>query len=270
MQWLLMLAAVYAVLVLAVFFFQGRLIFVGAGWGRGEPLPRLQGVSIERLPLPTDRAGSFRIAWSHPQEEPPRGVMLYFLGNGEDLRSGVRWAAQWAEYGLHALVVEYPGYGESDGVVGAVSILAAAEVAAAEAAARAQEKGLPLFAGGSSLGTFSAVHVAARDASIEGLVLSAPPTSMVAMARRSFPWLPVALLLRHRFDNLALAPRVQCRVLVIHGDRDRVVPQEMGRALTESFAGSAEFVDAEHFGHMIQLDRGGAFGARVHAFLFGR
>ena len=60
------------------------------------------------------------------------------------------------------------------------------------------------------------------------MIVSAP-TSIEAGARLHYFWVPVSLLLRHRMDNLSRADRVACPVLVIHGDRDRIVPLAMGR-----------------------------------------
>ena len=273
MTWLFSGAAIYACIVLAVYVFQDKLLFVGATAGRGAKLPEIAGVAVERLALPSSntqaRSKTFRIAWAEPRDAAQaRGVIVFFLGNGEDLRSGVNWAKGWTEYQLCALVVEYPGYGESDGRASLKSILQAAEIAGLEAAQRAKQRKLPLFAGGTSLGTFSAVHLAASDLPVTRLLLSAPPTTMLAAARLRFWWLPVAWLLRHRFDNLSLAKQIKIPTLVLHGDRDRVVPESMGRELAAAFAGPCRFLEAAACGHWIPLEHSGRFGEPIRDFLF--
>ena len=77
--------------------------------------------------------------------------------------------------------------------------------------------------------------------------------------------------LRHQFDNLAVAARVKCPVLVVHGDRDAIVPAELGRQLCEAFAGPREFVVVPGAGHNnLSIGVDGPHGARIGAFLRGR
>jgi hypothetical protein len=264
MLWIALPASAYAALVLLVYLMQERLIFVGAAWGRGARVDAPAGVAVERLDLPT--GGSFRVAVGEPAGT-PRGVMVFFVGNGEDLRSGVHWAALWAGYELASVVVEYPGYGDSDGSPGVEQFLAAAEVAAAFGGERARAIGGPLLAGGTSLGSFPAVHLAATGRA-DRLFLRAPPSTLEAAARRHYPWLPVGWLLRHRFDNLARAGLVRCPTFVLHGDRDSIVPMALGAELARAFAGPCEFVAAEGYDHNdLPCHASGPFGRRIAAFL---
>lgn len=263
--WLGLPFTLYAMLVFAVFLLQDRLIFVGAG-DRGEELPALRGVRVASLV----RSGGerFRVAIGAP-ESAPRGVLLFFLGNGEDLRSGAFAAREFAEYGIEVWVVEYPGYGDSDGKPSYDSLLEAAAVAAGGAAARATELAVPFIAGGRSLGSFCAVHVAA-ERPVHRLLLCSPPTTLADAGQAHYPFLPVRLLLRHSFDSLALAPRVRCPALVIHGNVDRIVPMALGRRLADALGGGVQFIAAEGYGHNnLPLLRGGPFGARLRAFLVG-
>jgi fermentation-respiration switch protein FrsA (DUF1100 family) len=94
---------------------------------------------------------------------------------------------------------------------------------------------------------------------------------MVAAAHLRFWWLPVGWFLRHRFDNLALAPAVRCPVLVVHGDHDTIVPLQLGTELAAAFGGPSELLVAVGCGHNdLPLDRDGPFGTRLQAFLDSR
>lgn len=260
---LLLLSAAYALIVLLVWWQQDRLVFPGAG--RGVRPIEAPGAQVGEL---VGHGGlAFRIVEVAAAE--PRAVLLWFVGNGEDLRSAAWRAHELAAHGVTVLSAEYPGYGGSAGEPGVAAMLHNAEVVGAHAARRAQTLGVPLRLGGSSMGTFSAVHLAAKGVG-DRVLLLAPPTTLVDAAGVGFWWLPVGLLLRHRFDNLAAAPRVAAPVLVVHGTDDTVVPDRLGRQLVAAFAGKTAFVSVAGAGHNdLTLGRSGSVGAQVGAFLRG-
>ena len=66
---------------------------------------------------------------------------------------------------------------------------------------------------------------------IAALVLDAPFTSVAEVAQRHFPYVPASRMVVDRFDSLARIGRVKAPILVLHGERDRVVPVRYGRAL---------------------------------------
>lgn len=264
--WLAILAAGYLVLVLALFVWQDAMVFPAAGRGdrglgdvvgaRQQALRRADGGQVRLVEV--EAAG------------PLQAVCLCFVGNGEDLASAARTATVLADYGLSVVGVEHAGYGASDGPPTVATLLEGAELAAAHARRLATARGVPLVAFGTSLGTFCAVHCAARGL-VDRIVLRAPPTSMLAAARARFWWLPVALLLRHRFDNLAIAAEVRVPALVLHGDRDRIVPLAQGETLCAAFAGPRTFVRSPGSGHSnVPIERGGPHGDQLLAFFAGR
>ncbi len=254
------LALAYAAVVLLVWSQQDALVFAGAGRG-DRPIEARSVCAFELV----GEQGPFRVVECVPAA--PRALVLWFVGNGEDLRSAAFAAEELAAHGVAVIAPEYPGYGRSAGRPSTSSLLANAEVTAAHAQRRAQELGVPLVVGGSSLGSCCAVHVAAQGRG-ERLLLRAPPSTLVDAARRRFPWLPVSLLLRHRFDNVGPAARIRCPVLIVHGDADSIVPLDLGERLRGAFAGPAELLVVPGAGHNdLSLGVHGPVGARVGAFL---
>lgn len=268
---LLVLGGGYVAVTALVWLKQDGMVFAGAGFpDRGVPA----------LPTPVvlrwlgDGGDRVRIATVTPRTA-PIGVAVYFGGNGEDLYAAAFAAGELAEYGLEAIAHEHPGYGASPGTPSVGSLLAAAERTVDSAAVRAHELGVPLVVVGSSLGTFCAVHVAARGgaapadakrAVVDRLLLRAPPTTLAAAAKARFGFLPVDLLLRHRFDNSTPAPRVNCPVLVLHGDRDGIVPQALGRELA-ALLPHGRFVGVPGAGHNnLHLSVQGQVAGELRAF----
>ena len=74
------------------------------------------------------------------------------------------------------------------------------------------------------------------------MVLRSPFTSLADVGRVHYPFLPVTLLLRDRFSSLDVIRDVGCPVLVIAGDRDRIVPVGQSRRLYEDVRGPKELV----------------------------
>jgi uncharacterized protein len=103
------------------------------------------------------------------------------------------------------------------------------------------------------------------------LVLISPFTSVPAVGALVYPFLPVALLARDRYENLAKAKQISVPVLVVHGTADEVIPYAMGRELAAAFQG-AELLTLDGVGHNFELrlreaplDRIVEFAARARA-----
>ncbi|MFT7669279.1 MAG: pimeloyl-ACP methyl ester carboxylesterase [Planctomycetota bacterium] len=242
---LALFAGLYVLVCAGVFLTQDSILFPRAGKGRGRPLSLPQNVEVKRL---TSALGdNYRIAVGHP-EEAPRGILLWFLGNGADLSNGLHHAIEFPKYGLLTVVTEYPGYGESSGHPGIASIFSAAERTAEFGQQLARARDLDnLFLGGQSLGSFSATHLAHLGLG-NRLLLISPPTSILEAGRVRFPWLPVGILLKHPFDNMSLAGEIDIRTLVVHGTLDLVAPVEMGQRLSQAFP-DGSLVEVPGAGH---------------------
>jgi uncharacterized protein len=81
----------------------------------------------------------------------------------------------------------------------------------------------------------SGVAVAlAAEHRLVAVILEAPPTSVAEVAQCHFPYVPAARLVTDRFDSLSRIGKVRAPILVLHGERDRVVPVRYGRALLDA------------------------------------
>ncbi|MCK4911644.1 MAG: alpha/beta hydrolase [Thermodesulfovibrionales bacterium] len=101
---------------------------------------------------------------------------------------------------------------------------------------------------GRSLGCGVAVSLA-TSRKVDAMVLVSPFRSLVHLGRRYYPWVPVGLLLKHRFDSLTLVPELNMPTIVLAGASDSIIPAEESRALYEAMDGQASFVEIEGAGH---------------------
>src|SRR5260370_2053259 len=234
------LAFAYTVLVLLAWLFQERLAF--AARPASVPDPRRVGVERgERVAL-VSTDGTRLAGWSLAPKAvvagQPSPGMLWFYGNGETVAAIWPVVRDFQPPGTAVLVVDYPGYGGSEGRTTEAGLYAAADAAYAALVARPGIDPRRIYVYGRSLGSAVATHTAARHPAA-GLVLESPFTNAAAMARHLYKLLP-PFSVTLRLDNLANVRRIHCPTLVFHADADRLVPTAMGLAVAAAAAGGAQ------------------------------
>jgi fermentation-respiration switch protein FrsA (DUF1100 family) len=186
----------------------------------------LAGVVEERVLETPD--GVRVIAW-YGKARPGQPTLLYFHGNGGSLSIRAPRIARFMDEGWGVYMMTYRGYGGSTG-----SPSEAANVADARLAYQALVgEGVPpksIIAYGESLGSGIAVQLAAQ-VPVGGVILDAPYTSIVNVAARTYPFLPVRLFLIDRYETTRYIARLKVPLLILHGQLDGVVPVAMGREL---------------------------------------
>jgi hypothetical protein len=244
----------------ALYFAQDRLLFFP------QPLPDSRRAEIARRhpsveELVLDAEGRKLHAW-HVKGAPGKPLVLYFGGNGEE----VSWMLEHAETrapGVGWLLTSYRGYGASEG--------SPSEAALSADALRwydfivEKERPRAVVAFGRSLGSGVAVFLASQKA-LSAVILVTPFDSMVEVARRHYPFLPVGLLLKHRFDSLRLAPKIGAPLLCIAAARDEVIPVAHARRLYEAWGGPKRWIELQGAGHN-STDGVPAFWQSITAFL---
>jgi hypothetical protein len=231
-------AVVYLGYAAMLFSIQTRIIFPGhetqdQPYAEFRPRPGTELVQLET------RQGESIVALYGPAltadgrpdpEAASRPTLLFFYGNGMCLSYSRDEFERFRRLGLNVLIPEYVGYGMSGGSPSERGCQATADAAYEYLVTTRSVKPDELVIGGWSLGGAVAVDLASRRPAA-GLIMFSSFTSGVDMARRIAPFLPVSLLLRHRFDNIGKIRRVTCPILIGHGRRDSLVPFDMGKRL---------------------------------------
>ncbi len=207
--------------------------------------------------LPQKDGSSTKALYFAPPKDDARTVVV-FHGNAETIFDEVWLAEELVRRGFGALLVEYRGYGVTYGPPPSEAMVYEDGEAALGWLA---DKGLSkerIALCGMSLGTAIAVEMAHRGHGSK-LVLFSPFTSMIEMGKVIAPILPVSLLMAHRFESIAKAPKIAQSTLVIHGDQDEVIPFAMGEAIGKAIPG-ARFVRvaSAHHNDLFVRERSGA------------
>lgn len=170
------------------------------------------------------------------RRQPCMATIIYFHGNGGNI-SNVGWVGEnLASRGFDVLLVDYRGYGRSDGEVDGERELnldgdAAYDYIVNTLGVRPEK--VVLY--GQSLGTTVAVDVASRRP-CGAVILESGLSSAADMAAEILSWIlrPLYLLGKNRFESVRKIAQVKSPILIAHGDPDPVIPTEQGRKLYEA------------------------------------
>jgi hypothetical protein len=182
-------------------------------------------------------------------EGPPGGPLVLFLhGNAGNISHRVENLGLLHELGLSVLILDYRGYGQSQGSISEQGLYADCLAAYHQAAELSAQSGRRLVIFGRSLGGVGAVFLASSQP-CHGLILESTFTNLGDMAKVHFPIPGMGGWLAKRFDSQGRIPLVRAPILFFHGDRDDIVPQPLGRALYEAATTSKQWVTLRGAGH---------------------
>lgn len=177
-------------------------------------------------------------------------IVLFFHGNGENLRTVYDAGTfdQFRDTGVNLLVIDYPGYGRSEGKPSEASVLESGT--AALKWIRSEYPDLPVIVCGWSLGAAVAIQtVSSCPSEVDGLIALSAWTSLPEVARGHFPGWLVRLVLKESYNSLEAAKNIKCPVLLMHGSRDQIIPVAQGRQLADSFQVPPDFIEVPSADH---------------------
>jgi fermentation-respiration switch protein FrsA (DUF1100 family) len=208
--------------------------------------------------------------WFLPAAAAGRGpAVLVCNGNAGNRSLRAPLAAALARAGLAVLLFDYRGYAANPGRPTEPGLAADARAAAAYLAGRPEVDPARLVYFGESLGAAVALRLA-TERPPAALVLRSPFWSLAEVGRLHYPWLPVSLLLADRYDAAGRVGRLAAPLLVVAGERDRIVPAAHSRRLFDAAPQPKRFVllpGADH--NDLDLLAGPRLLDEVTAFLRG-
>jgi hypothetical protein len=261
MLWLVVVAAMVLGVPAMAWLAQDRLIFFP------QPVLSTAHLPAQAIALTVAAADGTQLrGWLVKGAAAAAPTVIYFGGNAEEVSwtlAETRWPRD-----VTLVALNYRGYGASEGAPGERELLADALAIHDAVAARPEVDPRRIVVFGRSLGTALAAHVAAARP-VAGAVLVSPFGSLVAIGKVHYPWLPVSLLLRHRFDAVADARRSASPLLVLIGEADTLIGPEHSRVLFDAWAGPKSWQVVPGADHNT-LGASDAFWGHVARFLAER
>ncbi|MGM0982990.1 MAG: alpha/beta hydrolase [Pseudomonadota bacterium] len=233
---LLWLLLAYALLVMVACAFQGQLLYQPHVGGDDYLVtPRDRGLAYESVTLRT--GDDLRLdAWWVPAQA-TRGSLLFLHGNAGNISHRLDSIEQFHRLGLSVLILDYRGYGKSEGSPSEDGTALDARSGWRWLRETADLPPDEIVVFGRSLGAAVAANLARElkgEARPAALILESPFRSVPELAQRLYPILPARWLSRFDYDTAAYVAQSEAPVLVIHSREDDIIPFAEGEAVHEA------------------------------------
>jgi uncharacterized protein len=192
--------------------------------------------------------------WILPADRPTR-LWIYFLhGAGGNAKTCQLWWSTIHAAGANLFVLDYRGFGKSGGTPNEQGIYDDARAGYDYLRTKLRVSPDDIILYGQSLGSAVAIELASRVA-VAGLIVEGAMISIPARGQELYPFLPVSLIARNRFDSLERIRSVLCPKLFLHALDDHVIPVRHGRTLFENALPPKDFVElrGDH-GNAVEVD----------------
>ncbi|MGH2734867.1 MAG: alpha/beta hydrolase [Actinomycetota bacterium] len=240
----LVLIALVGVVLVLIWALQRRFIYFPSP----GPVPAAADVIVGARDVTLETSDGLELgAWLVPARGTDTDVtVLVANGNGGDRSLRAPLAEALADKGLSVLLFDYRGYGGNPGSPSEEGL--ALDARAARDFLVEEHRGGRLIYFGESLGAAVATELAAEFPPA-GLLLRSPFTDLAAVGREHYPFLPVKLLLRDRFEVVEKLREVSAPTTVVYGTMDSIVPPEQSRAVARAAPSLVQAVDVDGAGH---------------------
>lgn len=234
------LAAAYGGLALGLFIFQSNLVFYPEIDREVTATPALARLQYEDLHLKTSDGIDLH-GWYVPATE-PRGAVLFLHGNAGNISHRIDSVEMFHRLGYSTLIFDYRGYGKSGGKPTEQGTYLDAEAAWRYLTERQKVPACRIVLFGESIGGAVAAWLAVREKPA-ALIISSGFTSVPDLGQQLYPYFPIRLLARIRYDTRESLRSVNAPVLIAHSPEDDIIPYEHGRALYAAANQPKQFLD---------------------------
>ncbi|PVV13093.1 MAG: alpha/beta hydrolase [gamma proteobacterium symbiont of Ctena orbiculata] len=244
------------VFVLYLYLNQTNLIHLPNIPGRElEASPERLGFSFENVSLLTE--DKVKLHGWYISHQTPRATLLFFHGNAGNISHRLDSVSLFNSLGLSVLIIDYRGYGRSEGRPSEKGIYRDAETAWRYLREERAIPGHKILLFGRSLGGAAAAYLATKYTAM-GVVLESTFTSVPDMAAELYPWLPVRWLARYHYNSGERMAAIKIPVMIIHSRHDEIIPFEHGRILYDRAGEPKRFLELSgdhNYGFLQSIDR---------------
>tara|TARA_B100001939_G_scaffold198811_1_gene170931 strand:+ start:1242 stop:2060 length:819 start_codon:yes stop_codon:yes gene_type:complete len=208
-------------------------------------------VNIEKVKIRT-QDGLNLLGWYHEKDIIKNKTILFFHGNAGSLENRIHKLNHFQDMKVNFLIIAWRGFSGNQGKPSETGLYEDGESAIRWLLKKGiDEKNIVIY--GESLGTGVATHLS-QNRNFAGIILETPFTSMIDAAKKFYPYIPVSFLLKDKYENKNKIKNIKFPVLVMHGEKDQIVPFDMGKKIFEIANEPKYSYFTKYDNHMMEYD----------------
>ena len=217
----------YLIILVILFIFQRNLLYhPNENNYYGNQLK----VNIEKIKIKTADKVEL-LGWFHKKDFKNFKTILFFHGNAGSLENRIHKINHFKDINRNFLIIAWRGFSGNQGKPSEKGLYEDGK----SAIKWLNKKGIKnedIILYGESLGTGIATHLAQNN-NFAGVILESPFTSMIDAAKNVYPYFPIRILLKDKYENNKKIKNIKSPILIMHGENDKIVPFWMGKKIFE-------------------------------------
>lgn len=232
---------VYITLCIYIYYIQSSLIYYPNMPGRNlAATPEAIGLNYQDVVFNSEDNIKLH-GWFIPNDN-AIGTVLFFHGNAGNISHRLESIAIFNHLGLNVFIIDYRGYGQSEGKTTEGGTYHDAEAAWKYLRDTRNISAQQIIIFGRSLGASIAAWLAEKHTPA-ALIIESGFTSVPSMAKRIYPLLPVHWFTHFRYETVKYVAMAACPVLVAHSKDDEIIPFDEGIEIFDAAAEPKSFLE---------------------------
>ncbi len=246
---LLIFILVYFIILISTYIFQRNLLYHPTENNySGDQIV----VSIEKVKIKT-QDGIELMSWYHEKNLDNYKTVLFLHGNAGSLENRIHKINHFKDMNINFLIIAWRGFSGNKGKPTEKGLYEDARSAVTWLKSKGiKENNIIIY--GESLGTGVATETA-QNKNFAGIILESPFTSMIDAGKDKYPYLPVSLLLKDKYESNKKLKNINIPILIMHGKVDNLVPFHMGQKMYEMANEPKYSYFSEYDDHMMEYNQ---------------
>jgi uncharacterized protein len=244
LKWAKIIAALYCIIGLLLFFLQDYFLFHPVKLDRNF---RYQfNIPFEEVKIPVDKTDTISMVKFFPADTFRRGVVIYFHGNKGNINRYAKFAANFTKHGYEVWMEDYPGFGKSVGARNEKILYQQAAKIYTIATEKFTANQVIIF--GKSFGTGIAAYLASAK-NCRQLILETPYYSIADLFGCYAPIYPTQAMANYKIPSYQYLHNVKVPITIFHGTDDGVIPYRCAVKLKKVLKSSDQFITIQNGTH---------------------
>ena len=245
---ILIIPIAYFALLFIIFIFQRNLLYHPTENNySGDQLE----VSVKKINIKTSDEIEL-LGWFHKKDLKNLKTIIFFHGNAGSLENRIHKINHFKDININFLIIAWRGFSGNQGKPSEDRLYEDGKSAVRWLNERGvKDEDIVLY--GESLGTGVATHLSQNN-NFAGVILESPFTSMIDAAKNVYPYFPISILLKDKYENDKKIKNIKSPILIMHGEKDKIVPFWMGKKIYELANEPKYFYFSKNDDHMMEYN----------------